>query len=82
MVFIRPPGVQEGGFTLAPDRVWYARVMLLFSIQALTDDGLKDFNCAFVSVLEDFKASIRPGTSNRHFSSDALTILMFFYSLA
>lgn len=53
-VFIRPPGIEEGGFTLRPDNVWYCKVLLLFSIQTQTDqDGsTEEFQCAFVSVLE------------------------------
>ena len=53
-VFIRPPGIEEGGFTLRPDNVWYCKVLLLFSIQAQTDQNgsTEEFKCAFVSVLE------------------------------
>ena len=53
-VFIRPPGIEEGGFTLRPDNVWYCKVLLLFSIQAQTDQNCstEEFQCAFVSVLE------------------------------
>ena len=53
-VFIRPPGIEEGGFTLRPDNVWYCKVLLLFSIQAQTDQNssTEEFQCAFVSVLE------------------------------
>ena len=47
-VFIRPPGIDEGGFTLRPDNVWYCKILLLFSIQAQTEE----FQCAFVSVLQ------------------------------
>jgi len=53
-VFIRPPGIEEGGFRLSPDNVWYCKVLLLFTIQAQTDmDGsTAEFECAFVSVME------------------------------
>jgi len=53
-VFIRPPGIEEGGFQLSPNNVWYCKVLLLFTIQAQTDiDGsTADFECAFVSVME------------------------------
>ena len=52
LVFVRPPGVAPGGFVLTPDSVWYCRVMLLFTASAMTDTGSKQFECAFVSVLE------------------------------
>ena len=53
-VFFRPPGIEEGGFKLHPDIVWYGKVLLLFSVQARTDDNgtFEEFLCAFVSVLE------------------------------
>ena len=41
LVFIRPLGVQPGGFVLTPHSVWYCRVLLLFSTSALTDTGSK-----------------------------------------
>ena len=53
-VFIRPPGIEEGGFMLRPDNAWYCKVLLLFSIQAQTDQNgsTEEFQCAFVSVLK------------------------------
>ncbi len=53
-VFIRPPGIEKGGFQLSPDNVWYCKVLLLFTIQVQTDsDGSRaEFECAFVSVME------------------------------
>ena len=57
LVFVRPPGVQAGGFVLTPDSVWYCRVLLLFSVSALTDNGSKSFYCALVSTLEHYAAS-------------------------
>ncbi len=54
-VFIRPPGIQQGGFQLSPDNVWYCKVLLLFTIQAQTDssdESMAEFECAFVSVME------------------------------
>ena len=56
-VFFRPPGIEEGGFRLAPDNVWYCKVLLLFTIQAQTDinGSTADFECAFVSVMETMK---------------------------
>ena len=34
-VMIRPPGIDNGAFVVSPDTVWYARVLLLFSVQHL-----------------------------------------------
>ena len=57
LVFIRPPGIEEGGFTLRPvwpDNVWYCKGLLLFSIQAQTDQNgsTEELQCSFVSVLD------------------------------
>ena len=57
LVFVRPPGVQPGGFVLTPDSVWYCRVLLLFSMSALTDNGSKSYDCALVSTLETYATS-------------------------
>ena len=62
LVFVRPPGVQPGGFTPTPDSVWYCQVLLLFSASALTDTGSKRFDCALVSTLEVY-ASAEHGKS-------------------
>ena len=52
LVFIRPPGIPRGSFELRMDSLWFCRVLLLFSIEAQTDTGIKKFNCAYVDVLE------------------------------
>jgi hypothetical protein len=54
MVIIWPPGIDNGGFVVLPDTVWYARVLLLFSASAMTDTGSKSFECALVSTLETY----------------------------
>jgi hypothetical protein len=54
MVIIRLPGVDNGGFAVSPDTVWYAQVLLLFSASAMTDTGSKSFECALVSTLETY----------------------------
>ena len=54
MVMIRPPGIDNGGFIVLPDTVWYAQVLLLFSASAMTDTGSKSFECALVSTLETY----------------------------
>ena len=54
MVMIRPPGIDNGGFVVSPDTVWYAQVLLLFSASAMTDTGSKSFECALVSTLETY----------------------------
>jgi hypothetical protein len=57
MVIIRPPGIDNGGFVVSPDTVWYARVLLLFSASAVTDTESKTFECALVSTLETYDDS-------------------------
>jgi hypothetical protein len=54
MVIIRPPGIDNGGFVVSPETVWYAWVLLLFSASAMTDTGSKTFECALVSTLETY----------------------------
>ena len=43
-VMIRPPGIDNGAFVVLPDLVWYARVLLLFTVTAQTDTGSKTFD--------------------------------------
>jgi hypothetical protein len=54
MVIIRPLGIDNGGFVVSPDTVWYAWVLLLFSASAMTDTGSKTFECALISTLETY----------------------------
>ena len=54
LVMIRPPGIDNGAFVVAPDSVWYARVLLLFTASVTTDTGSKSFDCALVSTLETY----------------------------
>ena len=61
LVFVRPPGVSRGSFELRMDNLWFCRVLLLFSIEAQTDSGIKKFNCAYVDVLEECQGSKLPG---------------------
>jgi hypothetical protein len=57
-----PPGTQDGGgFELGLDNAWYCRVLLLFKIKSQTDSGLKEFECAYVSVLEQYTGCRAPG---------------------
>ena len=54
-VCVRPPGVER--FVLDPDKVWYGRVRLLFSMSVKTDgsDEFKKIDCAYVSFCYDIK---------------------------
>jgi hypothetical protein len=51
---IRPPGIDNGPFVVLPEKVWYARVLLLFSASAKTDSASKFFDCALVSTMETY----------------------------
>ena len=57
LVFVRPPGVQPGGFVLTPDSLWYCHVLPLFSASALIDTGSKSFDCALVSTVQTYRAT-------------------------
>ena len=61
LVFVRPP--DTGRFRLTMDSVWFCKVLLLFSFKSHTDSGIKEHNCAFVSVLWDYEGDRRPGSN-------------------
>ena len=61
MVFVRPPGIESGGFEIRPDNVWYCKLLLFFSVESQTDSGIRQFDCAFISVLEEYDGSRMPG---------------------
>jgi hypothetical protein len=61
MVFILPPGISDGTFQLRIDNIWFCKVLFLFSIDTVTDAGIKMHKCAYVYVLEEYKGSRRPG---------------------
>ncbi len=58
---ILPLGIDNGGFVVTPDFVWYAQVLLLFSTSAQTDTWSKTFDCALVLTLEAYDD---PGNGN------------------
>ena len=61
LVFCRPPGMQRGNFILSADSVFYCGVLLLFSMAVATDMGDKTFDCALVSVLENYSGPLDSG---------------------
>ena len=61
MVFIRPPGISEGAFQLRMDNIWFCKLLLLFKIRTMTDTGMHEHECAFVSVLEEYKGPWKSG---------------------
>lgn len=63
LVFVRPPGQANGGFKLSIDSVWYCKVLLFFSFESRTASGIKQHECAFVSVLWDYEGDQRPGSN-------------------
>ena len=61
MVFIRPHGISEGAFQLRMDNIWFCKLLLLFKIRTMTDTGMLEHECAFVSVLEEYKGPRKSG---------------------
>ena len=59
MVFIRPPGISDGAFQLRMDNIWFCKLLLLFKIHTKTDTGMQYHECAYVSVLEEYKPTTR-----------------------
>jgi hypothetical protein len=66
MVMVRPPGIDKGGFQLRMDNVWFCKVLFLFSFVSQNDLARKQHDCAFVSVLEEYKGRRRPGYIYQH----------------
>ena len=54
-IIVRPPGAAAQGFVPTPDNVWYCQTLLLFDMEAETDSGPKEYQCAYVSLLEQLK---------------------------
>jgi len=75
LVFVRPPGIDKGGFQLRIDNIWFCRVLLLFSFDSLNDQGIKRHDCAFVSVLEEYQGRRRPGCICMHITC----VFAYFY---
>ena len=53
-IIVRPPGAAQG-FVPTPDNIWYCKTLLLFDMEAETDSGPKEYQCAYVSLLEQLK---------------------------
>jgi hypothetical protein len=63
-LFILLPGISDGAFQLRMDKIWFFKVPLHFSIDTMTDEGMKTHECAYVFVLEEFKDPRRSGHIN------------------
>ncbi len=61
MVIIRPPGISDGAFQLRMDNIWFFKLLLLFKIHTKTDPGMQYRECAYVSVLEEYKGPRKSG---------------------
>jgi len=66
MVMVRPPGIDKGGFQLRIGNVWFCKVLFLFSFVSQNDQKRQQHDCAFVSVLEEYKGRRRPGCMYLH----------------
>jgi hypothetical protein len=49
------------------DNIWFCKLLLLFTIETKTNDGMKKHARAFVSVLEEYKGHRHPGLHILHF---------------
>ena len=61
MVFIRPPGISDGAFQLRMDNIWFCKLLLLFKIHTKTDAGMQYHECAYFSVLEEYRGPRKSG---------------------
>jgi hypothetical protein len=64
---------------LGLDNAWYCRVLLLFKIKSQKDSGLKEFECAYVSVLEQYTGRRAPGMNILAYFGVFLNILEDLY---
>ena len=48
-------------FQLRMDNIWFCKLLLLFKIHTKTDTGMQYLDCAYVSVLEEYKGHRKPG---------------------
>ena len=60
-VFIRPPGISDGAFQLRMDNIWFCKLLLLFKMYTKTDTCMQYLECAYVSVLEEYKGAQKAG---------------------
>jgi hypothetical protein len=61
IVFIRPAGISDGAFQFRMDNIWFCKLLLLFKIHTKTDTGMEYHECAYVSVLEEYKGPRKQG---------------------
>jgi hypothetical protein len=59
--FICPPGISDGAFQLRMDNIWFCKLLLLFKVYTKTDAGMQYRECAYVSVLEEYKGPRKQG---------------------
>ena len=53
--------ISEGAFQLRMDNIWFCKLLLLFKIHTKTDAGMQYRECAYVSVLEEYKGPRKQG---------------------
>ena len=63
-MFVRPPRISKGAFELRMGNIWFCKLLLLFKIRSRTETELKDLDCAYVSVLEEYNGPRRSGHFN------------------
>jgi hypothetical protein len=61
MVFIHLPGISDGAFQLRMDNIWFCKLLLLFKTHTKTDTCMQYHECAYVSVLEEYKGPRNQG---------------------
>ena len=66
MVMVRPPDISKGGFHLRIVNVLFCKVLFIFSFVLQNDLARKQHDCAFVSVLEEYKGRRRLGSEYLH----------------
>ena len=60
-VFLRLPGISEGAFQLRMWNIWFYKLLLLFKIRSKTDAEIRDPDCVYVYVLEEYTGKRRKG---------------------
>ena len=77
MAFIHPPGISDGAILLRMRNIRFCncvtdcKLLLLFKIHSKIDAGMKELECAYVSVPEEYNGAERAKKIRSYFAYDA-----------
>jgi hypothetical protein len=62
-VIIWPPGISDGTFQLRMDNIWFCKVLLLFSIDTMTDKGMQTYEMTRMYLPLGLVGQVKEGSS-------------------